>query len=112
RLAAGNRFDRVTCRDEAEQWELHRAAASARRDELDRSAAVPCAADEPFFLQVRQMLMDRRQRGQIEAAADFLQARRVAVVLDEVAQVIEDFTLPFGEREHCLPPVVVESARL
>src|SRR5438093_392877 len=27
------------------------------------------------------------------------------MVLDELVQVIEDFTLPFGEREHFIPPV-------
>src|SRR5262245_61148143 len=51
------------------------------------------------------MFMDGCQRGEIEAAPDFFQARRVAVVLDELIQVIEDFTLPFGEREHFIPPV-------
>src|SRR5499426_2473641 len=56
------------------------------------------------------MFMDGCQRGEIEAAPDFLQARRVAVVLDELVQVIEDFTLPFGEREHFLPPVAPRRA--
>jgi hypothetical protein len=51
------------------------------------------------------MLVDRGQRRQVESPADFLQARGVAVVLDEFVQVIEDFTLPFREREHFIPPV-------
>src|SRR5262245_63498381 len=56
------------------------------------------------------MFMDGCQRGEIEAAPDFFQARRVAVVLDELVQVIEDFTLPFGEREHFSPPVAPHRA--
>src|SRR5215470_19592738 len=51
------------------------------------------------------MFMDSRQRGEIESSPDFFQARRVAVVLDELVQVVEDFTLPFREREHFIPPV-------
>src|SRR5436190_22310646 len=31
---------------------------------------------------------------------DFLEARRVAVLLDELVQVVENLALPFGEREH------------
>src|SRR4029453_16463959 len=51
------------------------------------------------------MFMDGCKRGEIESPTDFLQARRVAVVLDELVQVVEDFTLPFREREHFIPPV-------
>src|SRR5262245_35818712 len=32
--------------------------------------------------------------------ADFLETRRVAVLLDEFVEVIENLALPFGEREH------------
>jgi hypothetical protein len=51
------------------------------------------------------MFMDGRQRREIESSPDFFQARRVPVVLNELIQVIEDFTLPFREREHFIPPV-------
>src|SRR5262245_58724408 len=51
------------------------------------------------------MFMNGCQRREVEAPPDFFQARRVAVVLDELVQVIEDFTLPFREREHFIPPV-------
>jgi hypothetical protein len=44
--------------------------------------------------------MDRRERRQAEAAADFLEARRVAVLLDEVVQVIQNLALAFREGEH------------
>src|SRR5215470_19510477 len=51
------------------------------------------------------MFVNGCKRRQVESPPDFLQARRVAVVLDELVQIIEDFTLPFGEREHFIPPV-------
>ena len=60
--------------------------------------ANPVAADEALLLQVRQVLVHRGERRQVEATADFLQARRVAVLLDEVVQVIQDLALAFGER--------------
>ena len=87
-------------RDVAEQRQFDRAAAGSRRHHLDRPAAVPRALDEALFLQVGEVLVHRRQRREAEAAADFLEARRVAVLLDELVQVVEDFALPFGERKH------------
>ena len=44
--------------------------------------------------------MHRGQRREAEAPADFLEARRVAVLLDELVQVVEDLALAFGERQH------------
>jgi hypothetical protein len=42
------------------------------------------------------------QRRQAKAAADFLEAWRVAMLLDELVEVIENLALPFGKREHRL----------
>jgi hypothetical protein len=42
----------------------------------------------------------RGERREPETAADFLEARRVAVLLDEIVEVIEDFPLTFGQRQH------------
>ena len=53
---------------------------------------------KPFLLKIGEMLVDRGERGQAEPMADFLQARRIAVLLDEFVEVIEDFALAFGER--------------
>src|SRR5258705_3628229 len=104
-FAAGHRFNRRAGGDEAKKRELERATSCTRRHELDRSAPVPGAANKTFLLQVGQMLVDRRERRQVEATSDFLQAWRIAVVLNELVQVVEDFTLPFREREHFFPPI-------
>ena len=55
---------------------------------------------KPFVLQVGEVLVDRGERRQAEATADFLQARRVAVLLDEIVEVIEDFPLALGQWQH------------
>ncbi len=86
--------------DVAEQRQFERAAAEAGRDQLDRAAAVPRPLDEAFFLEVGQVLVHRRQRREPEAPADFLEAGRVAVLLDEIVEVIEDFALTLGQWQH------------
>ena len=48
------------------------------------------------------MLVHGGQRREAEAAADFLEARGVAVLLNEVLQVVENFALAFGQREHVM----------
>ena len=44
------------------------------------------------------MFVNRVKRGEVEAPADFLEARRVAVLLNELVEVIENLPLSFGER--------------
>ncbi len=46
------------------------------------------------------MLVHRRERRQAEPAADFLETRRVAVLLNELLQVVENLALAFGEGLH------------
>ncbi len=46
------------------------------------------------------MLVHGRQRRKAESAANFLQTRRIAVMLNELLEVVENFALPFGERLH------------
>ena len=46
------------------------------------------------------MLMDRCERREIESPPDFLQAWRVAVLLNELVEEIEYFPLAFGEWQH------------
>ena len=82
--------------------QLDGAAAGAARQQLDRAAAIPGAPDEALFLQVGEVLVHRRQRRQAEAFADFLQARRIAVLLDEFVQVVENFALALGQWLHRL----------
>jgi hypothetical protein len=42
----------------------------------------------------------RRERGQAESSADLFQARRIAVLLDEIVQEIQDFLLALGQWQH------------
>jgi hypothetical protein len=44
--------------------------------------------------------MNCGQRREAEAPADFLEARRITVLQDELAQLVKNLALPFGEREH------------
>src|SRR5262249_24137312 len=99
-FAADDRLDRDARGDVPEQRQLDSAPAEARRDELDGAAAVPRPLDEALFLQVGQVLVDRGERRQAEAAADFLEARRVAVLLDEIVEIVEDFPLTLGQWQH------------
>src|SRR5262245_21783428 len=100
RFAADDRLDGNAGGDVPEERQLDGPAAEARRDELDRAAAVPGALDEALFLQVGQVLVDRSERRQTETAADLLQAGRVAVLLDEIVEVVEDFPLTLGQWQH------------
>ena len=89
--------------DVAEQRQLDRAAAGARRHHLDRSAAVPRALDEALFLQVGEVLVHRRERRQTEAATDLFETRRIAVLADELVQVVEDLALTLRQWQHVRP---------
>ena len=44
------------------------------------------------------MLVHGGQRGEAEAVADLLQAGRIAVLLDELVEVIQNLALALGER--------------
>ncbi len=46
------------------------------------------------------MLVHRGQRRQPEAPADFLEAGGVPVLLDELVEVVEDFSLALGQGKH------------
>ena len=46
------------------------------------------------------MLMDRREGGEVEPTPDFLEAWRVAVLLNELVEEVENFALAFGEWQH------------
>lgn len=99
-LGRRHRFNGKPSSDVAEQRELDRAAARTSLDHFNRSASIPGALDEAFFLQVRQVLMNRGERREAESLADFLEAGRVTVLLNELIEVVQDFALSFREREH------------
>ena len=46
------------------------------------------------------MLVDRRERRQAESPPDLLQARRIAVLLDEIVEVVEDLALALRQWQH------------
>jgi len=98
--AIDDRFDGPAGGDVAEKGQFDRAAAETGRHHFDRTASVPGALDEAFILEVGQMLVDRRERREAETPADLLEARRIAVLLDEIVEVIEDFPLAFGQGQH------------
>jgi hypothetical protein len=50
------------------------------------------------------MFVDGGERRQAEAAPDFLEARCISMLLNELVQVIEDFALAFRKRKHVVPP--------
>ena len=105
-LRDGDRFvgrdglDRRAGRDVAEQRQFDRPVARAGRQQFHRSAAIPGAADAALFLEVGQVLVDGRQRRQAEPAPNFLEAGRVALLLDEIPEVVENLALAFGQWLH------------
>ena len=66
---------------------------------------------KPFSCRL-QMFVDRRERGEAEAAADLLETRGVSVLLNELVQVIQDFALTFGKPEARRPPIRALTTRL
>src|SRR2546426_1124310 len=97
-VVPGHGFDRLAGGDEAEQRELGRPCLALGRHDLDRAALVVVAADVPFALEVGQVLVDRRERGEGELAGDFLETGSVPVAGDVAREGIEDFALATRER--------------
>jgi hypothetical protein len=54
------------------------------------------AGQQPFVLQVGDVLVDRRQRTKIEAVSDLFKGRGVPVPLHESRDKFQDFFLPAG----------------
>src|SRR5260370_12683423 len=75
---------------------------------FDGAALVIATTNKTFLLQRGDVLVDRRQRGQLHALADFLEAPRIARLSLERHQIVENFLLSLGE-DHgsniaCRPP--------
>jgi hypothetical protein len=51
-------------------------------------------------LKVCEVFVDRGERREAEALANFFETWSVTVLLDELVQVVQDFALPFGKRKH------------
>ena len=70
-------------------WQLHN---------FNRTALVISAPDETLLLERRDVLVNRRERRQLQSLADLLKTRRVAVLRLKGDQVIQHFFLPFCQR--------------
>src|SRR4029077_20769413 len=70
---------------------------------LNRAALIVPAADEPLFLERREMLVHRGKRSQLQRMCDFFKTRRIAVLVQEGNQVVQYFFLPFRQC-HRKPP--------
>ena len=55
------------------------------------------------------MLVHRGQRRQTEASTDLLETGRIAVLFDELVQVVQDLPLPLCERLHAASSLGTES---
>src|ERR1700676_2312378 len=71
--------------------------------DFNRTALVVATANESFPFQRGDVLVHRGQRGQAQRARDLFKARRVAVLVHEIDQKIQDFLLSFGERHRLSP---------
>src|SRR5690606_37571854 len=100
RLARRDRLDGGAGCDVAEQRQFQGTLAGGRGNQLDGATAVPRPSDEALLLQVGEVLVNRGERGEVEAIADFFEARRIPVALDVILEKVEDLALPFGERLH------------
>src|SRR5262250_707559 len=57
------------------------------------------------------MLVYRRQRGELHSLRDFFEAGRIAILVRETHQIIEDFLLPLGQHHFRLSRPVRDKQR-
>src|SRR2546425_142653 len=69
-------------------------------DHFNGAALVVAAADEPFALKGSDVLVYSGKRGQLERVGDFLEARGVAMLVEEAHEQIKNFFLPLGQCHH------------
>src|SRR5262245_54658132 len=99
-LVRGDGLDGNSGGDVAEHWQLDRAMPGSRREQFDRTAAVPGSTDEALLLEIGQVLVDRGERRKTETPADFFETRRVAMLLNELLQVVQNLALAFRQWLH------------
>jgi hypothetical protein len=81
--------------DAAEEGEAIRSLfAAAGGKYVDRAAAVVGALKQPFVLQVGDVFVHGGKRAEAKAAGDLLVGGRVAVLLSEVGEEVDDLFLP------------------
>jgi hypothetical protein len=114
RLRRLDGLDRRAGRNAPEERDLDGAPDGRVGDDLERAALVRVPTDAALPLEVRQVLVHRRERGEGEVPSDLLEGRRVAVLGDVPAHVVEELLLPLrdhdvrakrrkGEKSTCIP---------
>ena len=77
-------------------------------DQLERARLRRVAAQQPGPLEVREMGVHRRRRGQADLLADLAHGRRVAVAVDVLDEVVPDLLLAVGEHGVSPPGSLIE----
>lgn len=77
--------------------------------DFDRAALVVAAADEAFLFERGEMLVHRGERGELERAGYFFEARRVTVLVHEGYEVIENLLLALGQGHGRVTPQIAPS---
>src|SRR6266545_1552008 len=91
-------LDRRAGGDQTQQRQLRRPGLTLGRNDLDRPALVVRAPDVPFALEIREVLVNRRQRLKPELAGNLLETGGVALLFDVFPDEIEDLALAPRDR--------------
>jgi len=98
-LGVFNGFDGITGGNAAGQDQAVDAAAfGARRQDVERAAAIVRAGEEAFVLQVSDVLVHGSEGAKVETAGNFFEGWGIAVSLHKAGDELEHFLLPPGDR--------------
>lgn len=104
RFAIFDCFDGVASGDAAHKRKIGGAAGSkliayglGELADFDGAALIVAAANETLLLEGGKMFVNSGKRGEFESVANFLEAGRVATLIDEIDEVVEDFFLTLGQ---------------
>src|ERR1700681_2533495 len=108
RLAFLHSFERTTRGDAAHEGKLLHLALEhlilhrfGQLKNFDGAALIVAAANEALFLQRGDVLVHGGERGELHTLADLFKAGRVAVLVLEGNEIIQDFFLTFGQGHGC-----------
>lgn len=89
-----DRLNGLACGDASEQGKALSATFGASGEDVDGAAAIMRTLQQAFVLQVGDVFMHGGERAEAEAAGDLLVRRRVAVLLREAGEKVDDLFLP------------------